>query len=105
MMKRELLKKYKPIQDFIEAMIERMEEAEKKYGDWRDIDDESVREHLISEIEEWAMNWQEPKEMIDIANCCFMLWCIYENPESWQEAQKIISQRRLLSTWPSYRYG
>lgn len=80
--------KYAPLADFVIAMVTRLEDAEATYGDWRDINDDSIREHLEDEIIEWQRNWQSTHEMIDVVNCLFMLWCIYANPPSWQALKK-----------------
>lgn len=76
----ELPQKYRLLEDFVLEMVHRMEEAEAKYGDWRDIDKPSIRNHLMDEYRELReAGFEDAKESVDLANLCFMNWALVNN--------------------------
>ncbi len=68
--------KYRLLYDFITAMVDVMEEAEERYGDWREIPDrECLIERFKEEVEELSeTNYQGKHELVDVANMCFLCW-------------------------------
>jgi DNA-binding CsgD family transcriptional regulator len=73
----ELPQKYKLLEDFVLEMVKRLEQAEAKYGDWREINKASIRAHLIDEFWELrASNFDSAQESVDLANLCAMNWAL-----------------------------
>jgi len=82
--------KYKPMEEFIGKMIARLEEAEKKYGNWEDVDYDGLYYHFVEEIGElMAKQFDDITEVIDVANMCFMMWWALEGHLS--ELRKVSS--------------
>lgn len=91
--------KYKLLEEFIEEMLDLFEKAEKKYGDWRDINSFiDLCEHLVEEYKEVKdSTFSDSKELVDLANCCFLCWAF--NPKRFDHLktypEKVAEEKRI----------
>ena len=84
-MQREIIPpRYAPIKDFIDTMIAKMEAVTPRYGDWWEADIMQLWRHFFEEQDEWNENCQDHKEIIDMVNCLFMMWCYWKKPASYE---------------------
>jgi hypothetical protein len=66
-------------QECFDAFISEMRKVLKyhtpqKGNDWRDQPEEQLIENLFQEIHEFEIKNDPDYELIDIANCCYLLW-------------------------------
>lgn len=61
--------------EFKSAMDKKYQEAVPKYGEFERHTVAEINQHLMEEIEEWKRT-NDFKKMVDIANCCAMIWMI-----------------------------
>mgnify|MGYP007042427105 CR=1 FL=1 len=67
--------------EFKSAMDEKYQERVPKYGQFERYSVAEISQQLMKEIEEWKET-KDFKKMVDIANCCAMIWMIIYNDEA-----------------------
>ena len=89
----EIIEKMFNLEKFTEAMKEKYVEKFNKYGDYRMYSIADIGKHLMCEIGEW-MKTNDFNELVDIANCCAMIWNIIFDDET----------RKKNNYWMNKRY-
>lgn len=64
-----------------------------KYGGFEQYSIAEINVHLKKEIEEWN-NTNDFNEMVDIANCCAMIWSIIFDDEIREKNNRLLDLRR-----------
>jgi len=60
---------------FQSAIAEKIDSRDDRYGDFEGYSVEDIASHLVDEVDELFESKLSAEEAIDVAACCYMIWC------------------------------